>query len=143
MNVQEPTQQSPQVKKIRVVLADDHREFVAMVRTLLADEFEVIQVVENGRQAVNAVRTLDPDVLVTDISMPVLNGFQTARAIRQTNSRTKVVFLSIHEGLDFIAAAFAAGGAAYVTKQSLSTDLVIAIRESLRGQAFVSNSMRT
>jgi DNA-binding NarL/FixJ family response regulator len=143
MNVQQAAQQSRPPKKIRVVLADDHREFVATVRTLLDEEFEVIQVVENGREAVDAVRKLDPDVLVTDVSMPVLDGFQTARAIQQTNCRTKVVFLTIHEGRDFIAAAFSAGGAAYVTKQNLSTDLALAIHESLKGHTFVSNSIRS
>jgi DNA-binding NarL/FixJ family response regulator len=143
MNVQEPCQPVSPVKKIRVVLADDHRDFIAMVQAVLGDEFDVIKVVENGRQAVNAVLALDPDVLVTDISMPVLDGFQAARAIQKSNCRSKIVFLTIHEGQDFIAAAFSSGGAGYVTKQRLSTDLVFAIRESLKGHAFVSNSIRT
>jgi DNA-binding NarL/FixJ family response regulator len=143
MTVQDPSQQLPPVKKIRVLLADDHRDFIVMVRAVLDEEFEVIKVVENGRQAVDAVLALDPDVLVTDISMPVLDGFQAARAIQESNCRSKIVFLTIHEGQDFIAAAFSAGGAGYVTKQRLSTDLVFAIRESLKGHAFVSNSIRT
>jgi DNA-binding NarL/FixJ family response regulator len=143
MNVQESGSQRFSGKRFRVVLADDHREFVAKVRAILDDEFEVIQVAENGSQAVRAVLAMDPDVLVTDISMPISDGLQAARTIQQAHCRAKIVFLTIHEGGDFIAAAFSAGGSGYVTKRRLSTDLVFAIRESIKGHTFVSNSMQT
>src|SRR5882757_1059949 len=130
------------VDKIRVVLADDHLEVIARIRAILGDEFEVIEAAENGKQAVSAVLALDPDVLVTDISMPFLNGLQAARSIQKFNSRVKIVFLTIHEDRDFIAAAFSAGATGYVTKRRLSTDLVFAIQESLKGHTFVSNSIR-
>jgi DNA-binding NarL/FixJ family response regulator len=131
------------VDRIRVVLADDHREVIAKIRGVLGDEFEIIEAAENGRQAVTAVLALDPDVFVTDISMPVLNGLQAARSIQKTNSRVKIIFLTIHEDRDFIAAAFSAGATGYVTKRRLSTDLVVAIQEALKGRAFVSNSIRS
>jgi DNA-binding NarL/FixJ family response regulator len=131
------------VSKIRVVLADDHREVIAKVRGVLGDEFDVLEAAENGRQAVTAVLALDPDVFVTDISMPILNGLQAARSIQKTNSRVKIIFLTIHEDRDFIAAAFSAGATGYVTKRRLSTDLVFAIQEAMRGHTFVSNSIRT
>ena len=86
---------------------------------------------------------LDPDVFVTDISMPLLNGLQAARSIQKTNSRVKIIFLTIHEDRDFIAAAFSAGATGYVTKRRLSTDLVFAIQEALKGRTFVSNSIRS
>jgi DNA-binding NarL/FixJ family response regulator len=130
------------VDRIRVVLADDHREVIAKIRVILGDEFEIIEAAENGRQAVTAVLALDPDVFVTDISMPLLNGLQAARSIQKTNSRVKIIFLTIHEDRDFIAAAFSAGATGYVTKRRLSTDLVLAIQEALKGRAFVSNSLR-
>jgi len=128
--------------KIRVVLADDHQEVIARIRAILGAEFEVIEAAENGQQAVSAVLALDPDVLVTDISMPFLNGLQAARSIQKFNSRVKIIFLTIHEDRDFIAAAFSAGATGYVTKRRLSTDLVFAIQESLKGHTFVSNSIR-
>jgi DNA-binding NarL/FixJ family response regulator len=131
------------VDRIRVVLADDHREVIAKIRGVLGDEFEIIEAAENGHQAVTAVLALDPDVFVTDISMPVLNGLQAARSIQKTNSRVKIIFLTIHEDRDFIAAAFSAGATGYVTKRRLSTDLVLAIQEALKGRAFVSNSIRS
>jgi DNA-binding NarL/FixJ family response regulator len=130
------------VDRIRVVLADDHCEVIAKIRGILGDEFEIVEAAENGRQAVTAVLALDPDVFVTDISMPLLNGLQAARSIQKTNSRVKIIFLTIHEDRDFIAAAFSAGATGYVTKRRLSTDLVLAIQEALKGRAFVSNSLR-
>jgi DNA-binding NarL/FixJ family response regulator len=130
------------VDKIRVVLADDHREVIEKVRGILGDEFEVVETAENGRQAVGAVLALDPDVLVIDISMPSLNGLQAARSMQKANCRAKIVFLTIHEDRDFIAAALSAGGAGYVTKRRLSIDLVFAIHEALKGNTFVSNSIR-
>jgi DNA-binding NarL/FixJ family response regulator len=131
------------VDKIRVVLADDHREVIAKIRVILGDEYEIVEAAENGNQAVSAVLELNPDVFVTDISMPVLNGLQAARRIQKTNSRVKIIFLTIHEDRDFIAAAFSAGATGYVTKRRLSTDLVFAIQEALKGHTFVSNSIRT
>ena len=128
------------VDKIRVVLADDHREVIAKIRGALGDEFEIIEAAENGNQAVIAVLALNPDIFVTDISMPVLNGLQAARRIQKTNSRVKIIFLTIHEDRDFIAAAFSAGATGYVTKRRLSIDLIPAIEEALKGHTFVSNS---
>jgi DNA-binding NarL/FixJ family response regulator len=129
--------------KIRVVLADDHREVIAKVRGILGDEFEVVEAAANGMQAVRAVLALDPDVLVTDISMPLLNGLQAARRIQKANSRAKIIVLTIHEDRDFIAAALSAGAMGYVTKRRLSIDLVFAIHEALKGRTFVSGSTPT
>ena len=126
------------VTKIRVVLADDHPALVARVRLLLGKEYEVVAVVENGSQAVDAVHTLNPDVLVIDISMPVLDGLQAARQLQKANCRTKILFLTIHEDHDFVAAALSAGALGYVIKARLSTDLVPAILETMQGHTFVS-----
>jgi DNA-binding NarL/FixJ family response regulator len=130
------------VDKIRVVLADDHPEVIEKVRGILGDDFEVVATAENGSQAVCAVLALNPDVLVIDISMPLLSGLQAARRMQKANCRAKIVFLTIHEDRDFIAAALSAGGAGYVTKRRLSIDLVFAIHEALKGNTFVSNSIK-
>ncbi len=129
------------MKKVRVVLADDNRDLIAAVCTILGDDFEIVQTAENGNQAVSAVLNFDPDVLVTDISMAVLDGLQAARIIRKSNARVKIIFLSIHEDIDFIAAAMSAGGVGYVTKPRLSFDLIPAIRDVLRGHTFVSSRL--
>ena len=124
--------------KIRLVLADDHQQMIAMVRQTLGEEFEVVGAVEDGKQAVDAVLTLNPDVLVIDISMPVLNGLQAAKQLRMADCRAKIIFLTIYEGRDFLDAAFSAGASGYVNKGRLSTDLIPAIHEAMLGRIFIS-----
>ena len=128
--------------KIRVLLADDHETVLARVRTILCADFEVVGTVDNGRDAVAEVRRLDPDILVIDISMPVLNGLQAVSQIRQKACRTKVVFLTVHQDQDYVDAAFAAGASGYVTKARVTSDLVPAIREALDGHTYISKSIK-
>jgi DNA-binding NarL/FixJ family response regulator len=126
------------VAKVRVLLADDHVAILARVRRGLGENFEIVETAKNGEEAVEAVLRLDPDVLVMDVSMPVLDGFQAASRIRAAGRRTKVIFLTVHEDADFVSAAFSVGASGYVTKSRLSTDLVPAIYDALQGRSFVS-----
>ena len=126
------------LSKIRVVLADDNQHIVAILRLTLGEQFEVVSAAENGKQAVDAVLTLNPDVLVIDISMPVLNGLQAAKQLQAANSRAKVIFLTVYESGDFLDAAFSAGASGYVNKGQLSTDLLPAIHEAMLGRIFIS-----
>ena len=128
--------------KVRVLLADDHEAILARVRSILCEDFEVVSTVGNGRDAVTEVRRLDPDVLVMDISMPVLDGLQAASQLRRNRCRTKVVFLTVHEDQDYVDAALAAGASGYVTKSHITSDLVPAIREALNGRTYVSKSIK-
>jgi DNA-binding NarL/FixJ family response regulator len=128
------------VNKIRVVVADDHPEMIVKIRRTLSEWFEIIDVVEDGNQAIDAVLMMDADVLVIDISMPVLDGLQAAKRLRKANCRAKIIFLTIHEDRDYIAAALSAGASGYVTKARLTADLVHAIHEALLGNIFVSPS---
>lgn len=129
--------------KIRIVLADDHVAILNQVRLELGEDFDIVDTVANGRDAVEAVLRLSPDVLVTDISMPILDGLQAAARLRTANSCTKIVFLTIHTDHDFVAAALSSGAFGYVTKPHLGTDLVLAIREALAGHVFVSREAMT
>ena len=124
--------------KIRVLLADDHEAILEQVRLQLGEDFDIVGSVGNGRDAVDAVLRLQPDVLVTDISMPVLDGLQAARRLRSSNCGTKIVFLTIHTDPDFVAAALSTGAFGYVTKPRLSTDLIPAIQQAFEGHVFVS-----
>jgi DNA-binding NarL/FixJ family response regulator len=126
------------VGKIRVVLADDHQAVAAKVGLLIAEECEVVAVAEDGEQAIAAVLALDPDVLLMDISMPVLDGLHAARRLQKAKCRARIVFLTIHEDHDYVAAAFSYGAVGYVTKARLCTDLVPAILEAMQGHTFVS-----
>lgn len=130
------------MSKVRVLLADDHQDFLAKVRRELGNEFEIVGMVGNGKEAVDAVCRLDPDVLVIDISMPVLNGLEATSRLRTSSCRTKIVFLTIHDDPDFVAAALSSGASGYVIKGRLSADLVPAIREALQGHTFVSKVLK-
>jgi DNA-binding NarL/FixJ family response regulator len=126
------------VAKIRVVVADDNNQMIAMVRQTLGEEFEVVGTAENGKQAVNAVLALNPDAIVIDISMPVLNELQAAKQLQMADCQTKAIFLTIHEGGDFLDAAFSAGASGYVNKARLCTDLIPAIHQAMLGRTFIS-----
>lgn len=126
--------------RARVLLADDHEETLIRVKQMLDAEFDVVEAVRNGRDAIAAVRRLDPDVLVIDISMPILDGLQAVSKL-DSHHRTKVVFLTLHRGRDFVAAAFSAGASAYVAKLDLNTDLIPAIHEVLKGSRYISPSI--
>ena len=95
-----------------------------------------------GRDAITEVGRLDPDVLVIDISMPVLDGLQAVSRLHRKGCRTKVVFLTVHEDQDYVDAAMAAGASGYVTKSRIKSDLVPAIREALSGHTYISKSIK-
>jgi len=129
------------VASIRVLLADDHEDFLRKLRGELDPEFEIVGTAENGQDAINAVRRLDPDVLVIDMAMPVMDGLEATERLRDAKCRTKIVFLTIHEQSEYVAAAFAAGASGYVTKRHVASDLVPAICEVFRGHTFISPSL--
>ena len=126
---------------IRVLLADDSEALLADLREELSKEFDIVGTAENGEDAVRAVLQLDPDVLVIDIAMPVLNGIQASSRIRKAHPRTKILFLTINEQAEYISAAFSAGASGYVTKRRLASDLATAIREVSLGNTFLSPSL--
>ncbi len=122
----------------RVLLADDHEGMLDRVKRLLEKEFQVVGTVGDGQAALEAVAELRPDVLILDISMPVLDGLQAALRLKQKKSKVKIVFLTVHEDPDFARAALAMGALGYVVKPRLATDLLVAIKEALAGRSFVS-----
>jgi DNA-binding NarL/FixJ family response regulator len=130
------------LNRARVLLADDHRAVCQSVAVLLASDFEVVGAVANGRELLAEAKRLQPDVVVLDISMPVLNGIEAAKQLRATNSTAKVVFLTIHDGPEFVCAGLTAGALGYVVKSHLTTDLIPAIHEILAGHQFVSPALQ-
>ena len=123
---------------MRLFLADDHRYLLELIRGLLEPTFDVVGAVEDGEALVEAAVNLQPDVIITDISMPKLNGIEAADRLRESGSSSKIVFLTVHADPDFVQAALKTGALAFVSKSRITTDLVIAIEEALKGRIFVS-----
>jgi len=107
---------------------------------LLADEFEVVGTVGDGRALVEAELRLQPQIGIFDISMPLMSGIEAAIEIRRRGSTMKIVFLTVNEDADFAAAALDTGATGYVIKRNMVTDLVIALKEAVAGRRFVSPS---
>ena len=123
---------------MRILLADDHLRLLDVVASILEPAFEIVGREGNGRALVEAAAKLRPDVIVTDISMPILNGIEAANTLRDSGSTSRIIFLTVHRDPDFIKACFAAGALGYVSKHRVTTDLLSAIQEALVGHSFVS-----
>jgi len=122
----------------RVLVADDQNEMLRIVESLLQDEFQIVGLAEDGADVLRLVPTLSPDLLILDIFMPKLNGVETALRLKQSGSNTKVIFLTVYDDPDFLAAALSTGAQGYVLKPHLATDLVPALWDVLAGNMFVS-----
>jgi DNA-binding NarL/FixJ family response regulator len=120
------------------LLADDYREFLEVERRLLEPEFEVVKIVYDGRAAVDEAARLEPDLLVLDVSMSVMDGITAVRSLQKYGLRSKAVILTVHSDPDFARAALAAGALGYVVKYRLVSDLIPALRAALAGRSFVS-----
>jgi DNA-binding NarL/FixJ family response regulator len=127
------------VNRPRILLAEDHDRMRNRITRHLEREFDVLEAVENGRALLEAASRLKPDVCLLDISMPVLNGIETATQLKQSGSTAKIVFLTIHEDPDFVQAALETGALGYVVKRRMVSDLRPAIKEALAGRVFVSS----
>jgi DNA-binding NarL/FixJ family response regulator len=128
------------LKRPRVLVADDHPMVLDRVLSLLKSNFEVVGTVGNGRDLLSEAERLQPDVIVLDITMPVLNGIEAAHKLHEAGSAARLVFLTVHPQSEFVAACFAEGGLGYVTKSRLGMDLIAAISEALSGHYFISSS---
>ena len=116
----------------RVLIADDSPEILEQVTELLHDHYEVVGSVANGQQAVMGTMALNPDILVLDISMPILNCFEVASTLHNLNCRAIILFLTMHEDRDFVGAAYSCGASGYVLKSRASADLLPAVKSALQ-----------
>ncbi len=126
------------MKRARVLLADDHKIITEGLRSLLEPEFELAGTVEDGRALVAAAQELNPDVVVVDISMPLLNGIEAVRQLKKAGSRAKVIFLTMHPDATYATRAFEAGASGFVLKHSAPSELLTAIREALKGSTYIT-----
>jgi len=122
----------------RVLIADDHLMVAEALKSLLAPEFDLVGVVEDGRAMLEAAGTLRPDVIVADVTMPHLNGIDALVQLRQRGDRVPVVFLTMHRDTSFARRALEAGASGFVLKHSAPAELVTAIRAALDGKTYLT-----
>lgn len=120
------------------LIADDHQVFVEGLQRILDGPCELVGTVRNGLDLMDAARRLRPDLIVSDVSMPVVNGIEAVRQLSQGGLRSRVVMLSMHDDKEMATAALRAGAMAYVLKTSPSQELLTAIREALAGKLYVT-----
>ena len=122
----------------RVLLADDHALLLGAFEKLLAGDCDIVGQVSDGRALVAAAAQLKPDIIVLDVSMPLLNGIEAARQIKHQLPDVKLVFVTMNEDTDLAAEAFRAGASGYVLKQSAASELLAAIRQVMEGHSYVT-----
>ena len=127
--------------RARILLADDYREMRETVERLLESEFDIVGAVAGGEELLKAESETHPDVCVLDISMPRVSGIDAANRLRDQGSRTRIIFLTVHEDPDFLQAALDTGARGYVLKSRIVSDLSKAIRSVLDGELFISPSL--
>jgi DNA-binding NarL/FixJ family response regulator len=125
-------------KKVTVILADDHKIILEGLKNLLEEEFEVLGQAEDGRQLLSSAQKLHPDVVVVDISMPLLNGIEAVKQLKKTDPGIKVVFLTMHNDAMYAKEALDAGASGFVLKHSAPSELITAIHEALKGNTYIS-----
>lgn len=129
--------------KVRILVADDHRILREGVRAILdrQPDWEVVAECDNGRTCVEKTRALQPEIVLMDLTMPDLNGFDATRQIRHLCPATRIVVLSMHSDPRFVVEVFAAGASAYLPKECAGEELVAAVTAVLRGDRFLSRQI--
>lgn len=130
-------------RRLRVVLADDHQIVLEGLSRILSAEFDLVATATDGLTLLEAVRRLDPDVVIVDVSMPRLNGIDAIRQLVANGARARMVCLSMHPDVTYATRALDAGASAYVLKHAASDELVDAIHTVMAGGRYLSEAVRT
>lgn len=126
------------MRSTRLVLADDNPEVLETLADMLRLDYVVAAALPDGRSVLQQVPELQPDVIILDISLPDMTGFDVVRQLKKSGTSAKVIFLTVHENIDFVRAAFELDAAGYVFKSRISSDLVEAINTICDGGRFSS-----
>jgi DNA-binding NarL/FixJ family response regulator len=128
------------MKRLRVLLADDHQILVDALKQLLEPTYEVVGCLRDGRAVLNTAEKLRPDVVVLDIAMPDLNGLDAGRQLKKKMPAVKLIFLTMNEDPYMVGEAFRAGASAFLLKQAAGLELTDAIQKVLKGGTYVTPS---
>lgn len=124
--------------KVKILLADDHRIVLEGLKNLLEADYDVVGMVEDGQSLVQEALRLRPEVIITDITMPLLNGIDTVLHIRKEGLNPKVIFLTMHNDAMYAKEVLDTGASGFVLKHSASSELITAVQEALRGNTYIS-----
>ena len=122
----------------RILLADDHQTMLKTITSLLVPRFEIVGTASNGAELISEAMRLQPDIVIADITMPVLNGINAVHEVREKGCSAKFIFLTVHHDAEFLSACLGEGAMGYVVKSRMNKELVPAIDKALAGQRFVS-----
>jgi DNA-binding NarL/FixJ family response regulator len=127
-------------QKVRIVIAEDHTILREGLRSLLSSNpiFEIVGEAEDGREAIRCVEKFKPDLILTDLSMPRMNGMEAIKEIKKESPATKVLVLTVHRAEEYILATFRAGADGYILKDSTHSELVMAVKKVLSGKHYIS-----
>jgi DNA-binding NarL/FixJ family response regulator len=129
------------ISRSRILIADDHNLVAELCKRLLDPEFEVVGLVSDGRALVRAAGELKPDVIVVDIAMPLLNGLDAGRQVKQLLPAVKLVYLTMNSDPEVAAETFARGASGYLLKTCAAAEMVLAVRQVLRGKTYLCKSL--
>jgi DNA-binding NarL/FixJ family response regulator len=129
------------MNRSRVLIADDHHLVAELCKRLLETEFDVVGIVGDGRSLVRTAAELRPDVVVIDIAMPILNGLDAGRQLKEMLPAIKLIYLTMNPDVEVAAEAFRRGASGYLLKTCAAADIVLAVREVLRGKSYLSQAM--
>lgn len=126
------------MSKVRILLADDHRLVAEGLRALLEPEFELVGIVEDGRELLDKAQQVNPDVIIVDITMPLLNGIDAVKRMKESGSPAKIIIVTMHHDALYARRAFEAGASGFLLKQSAADELLAAIREVLKDRTYIT-----
>lgn len=124
--------------KPRILLADDHALVLEGFRRILEGRYELVGTVEDGRSLLEAAKKLQPEIIILDVSMPLLNGIDATAQLKKLCPKTKIIVVTMHSDTDYVRSAFEAGASAYVLKRSAVDELEQAIRAVLAGHSYIT-----
>ena len=124
--------------KTKVLLADDHPPLVEAALTILRPHYDIVGIATDGAMLISEALRLSPDIIVSDITLPILNGIEAINRLRLASSQARVVFLTVHAEEGFLKACMAEGALGYVLKSRMKTQLIPAIEAALEGRSYVS-----
>ena len=127
--------------RTRILIADDHNLVAELCRKLLEPDFDVVGVVGDGRALVRAAVEKKPDLIVLDVAMPILNGLDAGRQVKELLPTIKLIFLTMNPDADVAAEAFTRGASGYLLKTCAASELALAVREVLRGKNYLSKAL--